>query len=196
MQGILLSLALLGAATTALSAQTPTTPANPTDTTRRADATASAPMPRIVADTGDRAIFLTLDAANTTEIEEAQVALTKASSPRVKAFAQTLVDDHTAVRQAARDLARTSLGEIPSVPPDTTSNAHTAAMQQWANLTGKDFDRAFLEHQVDMHKEVIGDVREQLIPSARSKALKALLQKALPTLESHRRTAEGLSKEQ
>lgn len=223
MQRILLSLAVLCGAATTLAAQTPpapptpqnptpqtprpqtptpqnptqppttpTTPATPTDTTRgRQD-----PMRSTPADTGDRMIYMALESANTGEIEAAQVALTKANSPRVKQFAQTLIDDHTKVRQEARDLQRKENGDMPNMPPDSSSGAHAAAMQQYANLTGRDFDRVFLQNQIDMHKEVIGDVRDRLIPTARSKDLKSLMQKALPSLEAHRRTAESLLKEQ
>ena len=45
-------------------------------------------------------------AANTADIENGKQALSKAQSPDVKQFAQTMITDHTSVNQQAAELAR------------------------------------------------------------------------------------------
>ena len=69
----------------------------------RAQGTAAASAKPAIDDPTIVAIF---DAANTWDIEAAQVALQKSRSKDVRSFAKMMAHDHKAVRQMGRDLAK------------------------------------------------------------------------------------------
>src|SRR5262249_14452734 len=79
-------------------------------------AAGSAPVRAVTArDLDDRAIVGIFDAANTWDIEAAQIATIKSTNPNVTMFANMMIKDHTSVRQLGRDLA-TKLNVTPTPP--------------------------------------------------------------------------------
>src|SRR5690242_21565637 len=65
----------------------------------------------------DATIVAIFDAANTWDIQTAQLAEKKGTTKDVRDFAAMLVHDHTMVRQQGRDLAK-QLGVTPTPPKD------------------------------------------------------------------------------
>lgn len=124
--------------------------------------------------------------ANQLDVTAAEQALEKSSHPEVRRFAQTMVRDHRGViRQAV------ALAERLDVTPagNQTSRALTAqaaeSRRRLANLSGRAFDRAYIEHEVAYHETVITAVRETLIPNTSNEELRELLANVLPALEAH-----------
>ncbi|WP_299397143.1 DUF4142 domain-containing protein [uncultured Gelidibacter sp.] len=48
-----------------------------------------------------------------------------------------------------------------------------------------DFDKIYIDNEVAYHEAVIGAIKNILIPQAKNKELKALLETVLPALETH-----------
>src|ERR687889_256592 len=65
----------------------------------------------------DATIVAIFDAANTYDIETGQLALEKSSNTAVRQLAQQFVNDHRAVRQQGRDLAK-KLSVTPTLPSE------------------------------------------------------------------------------
>ncbi|HET7583556.1 MAG TPA: DUF4142 domain-containing protein [Gemmatimonadaceae bacterium] len=142
----------------------------------------------------DATIVAIFDAANTADIETAQLAAEKATNKDVRALAQQFVHDHTAVRQQGRDLAK-KLGVTPTPPADSSAaKAHAQAMAMLRSKSGADFDRAWLQHEVAYHKAVIDAVTSTLLPAIKNAELKALVVKVAPAFQAHMAAAENLEK--
>jgi putative membrane protein len=140
----------------------------------------------------DAQILAITAAANTAEIEQGRLAQEKAHDPRVRDFGAMMVDHHGEARQDQQKL---------SVEP--TQNADSQRMQRDAEdalrslkqKSGKDFDRAYLQLQIDEHKKVRDELQDKLLPSAKDSGLKAYLEDIKPKIESHLAQAERLQEE-
>ena len=130
------------------------------------------------------------------DVETALLARAQASTQDVQSLAKHVSSDHIAVRQAAFDLAATCKVS-PLLPTSRASAAvdHGKAMATLDALTGKDFDKAYLEHEVAFHRSAIAAVRQLLLPSATCGALKAHFKSVLPALEKHLSQTETLARE-
>lgn len=132
--------------------------------------------------------------ANQNDIEYAKIAVKKATSKDVKQFAQTMINDHQAVIDAAVALAN-KLGVTPEDNPTTQALLDRKAKDlEMLNNTkkGADFDKAYINNEVDYHKFAIDAVKNVLIPNATNAELKSLLQSAVPNFETHLQHAEML----
>src|SRR3954452_14699690 len=131
--------------------------------------------------------------ADNIDIKAGQLALQKSQNPQVKAFAQDMVRDHTAVNEKALALAK-KLGVQPQ--DNDTSRSLTrqaeAETKRLEALNGAAFDKAYADHELTYHRQVNEAVRGTLIPSASNAELKGLLQTGLKIFEGHQQHAEGL----
>lgn len=124
--------------------------------------------------------------ANQVDIDAGKFAATKATNPEVKKFAQTMVTDHSGVNKQAIDLA-TKLGVKPE-DNDTAKSLYDggkANIDNLKTLKGKDFDKAYIDHEVAYHQAVLDAVDKTLIPGAKNEELKALLVKVRPAFVAH-----------
>ncbi len=140
----------------------------------------------------DPTIVAIFDAANTYDVETGSIAVTKGHSKAVRDFAAMLVRDHRNVRAQGRSLAA-SLKVTPTPPRDfALAKAHKAAMASLRNAHGKNFDRVFLQQEVDFHNAVIDAVTTTLLPAIQNAQLKDLVTKVAPAFVAHRDRAQSL----
>ena len=101
-------------------------------------------------------------------------------------FAQLMITDHTGVNKSAVELV-TKLKVTPEDNP-TSQSLKSGGEQNVANLKklkGADFDKAYIDHEVAYHQQVLDAVDKTLIPSAQNAELKALLVKVRPAFVAH-----------
>lgn len=138
----------------------------------------------------DPTIVAIFDAANTWDIETGQLAEKKGTTKEIREFGAMLVHDHTMVRQQGRDLAK-KLGVTPTPPKDfAMAKDHEAAMKELRAAKGKEFDRAFLQHEVNFHKAVIDAVNQTLMPAIQNQQLKDLVARVAPAFQAHMMAAQ------
>jgi putative membrane protein len=141
----------------------------------------------------DAQIAAIVVAANQVDIDAGKFAAAKTSSADVKAFANTMITDHTAVNKSAVELV-TKLKVSPE--ENDTSRSLTAGGQEnlakLRDLSGKAFDKAYVDHEVAYHEQVISALDTVLIPNAQNAELKALLVKVRPAFEAHLAHAKNL----
>ena len=128
------------------------------------------------------------------DIEAAKQALDKSKNKDVRAFAQQMVDDHTAVNNQALALVK-KLNVKPEDNPTSqglTKQAN-ATRDKLANLTGAAFDKAYIENEVTYHKTVNTALSDTLIPNAQNAELKALLESGLGVFQAHQKHAEQIA---
>jgi putative membrane protein len=127
------------------------------------------------------------------DIDADKLALSKAKSLDVKAFAQLMIDDHSGVNEAATELVQRL-----HVTPEANSTSHALQEGGAENLaalkalSGSTFDRAYLEHEIAYHQAVLDAVDTTLTPNAQHAELKALLVKVRPAFVAHLEHAKHL----
>ena len=160
----------------------------------RAQGTAAASAKPAIDDPTIVAIF---DAANTWDIEAAQVALQKSRSKDVRSFAKMMAHDHKAVRQMGRDLAK-KLKVTPTPPGKDFAlyQAHLAAMKTLrATKRGPAFDKAYIDNEVAFHQAVIDAVTTTLLPATQNAELRQLETTVAPNFQAHLLAAKKLQGE-
>jgi putative membrane protein len=121
------------------------------------------------------------------EVQLAQLALTKATSPRVKEYAQSIIDDHTKANEELKTLAQTKNISLPS----TLSEKSQKKYNDLAEKTGADFDEAYSEFMVKDHKEDV-DKFKKAAEKAEDADIKSWAAGKVPVLEQHLSMAESL----
>ena len=125
------------------------------------------------------------------DIDAAQQALKVSKNPDVRAFAESMLKDHTTVNKLALDLVK-KLNVTPT-DNDTSKSlvkAATAKAAELGKLSGAAFDKAYIENEIAYHKTVNGALETVLIPSSSNGELKALLQQGLTIFKGHQQHAE------
>jgi putative membrane protein len=152
---------------------------------------ASSTIPRL----DDATIVAIFDNANTADIETGKLASARGHSKEVRQFGAMLARDHDMVRQQGRDLAK-KLGVTPTPPAgDKSLEDQSAVIRQLSALNGAEFDRAFLQREIQFHKDVIAAIKTTLLPAINNAELKALVVKVAPAFEAHLQMAENLGKQ-
>ncbi len=142
----------------------------------------------------DANIFALLDEANAADSAAGAVAATKGTAAAVRDFGKRMMRDHHQLRVQGQTLAK-KLNVTPAAPPDDAVTPAAQKEMDVLNSTakGKDFDRAYIDAEVDMHKAVLG-----LATTAASQTLTAelknLIQKAAPVIQGHLDLAESIQK--
>lgn len=132
--------------------------------------------------------------AGVIDVEAAKLALSKTKNADVKAFAESMEKDHTAVN----DMALALVKKLNVTPEDNaTSQALTKAAEEkraeLGKLDGAAFDKAYVDNEVAYHKQVNGALETLLIPSAQNGELKGLLETGLKLFQGHQQHAEHIA---
>lgn len=164
----------------------------PAHSSAAGDAAGASRSATIVAVT-DPQIAAIVVAANSVDIEAGKLAQSKTKNKKVREFADSMVRDHTAVNKAAVELV-TKLGVTPE--ENDTSRSLTSSGEQTRTrlsaLSGKAFDRAYIDNEVAYHKLVISALDSTLIPDAQNAELKQTLISVRPSFIAHLQHAEQL----
>jgi putative membrane protein len=133
--------------------------------------------------------------AGNIDIAAGKQALARTHNKAVRAFAQEMVRDHTAVNDKALALVK-KLHVTPEANGTSTglSKQASATLRRLSRLHGRSFDRAYVANEVAYHKTVNGALESTLIPSANNAELKSLLETGLTLFREHQHHAENLAK--
>jgi len=140
----------------------------------------------------DAEIVAITAAANGAEVDQGRLARQKAKDPRVRDFGSMMVDHHG---QAIQEQEKLSLQATQSEESKRLQDDARDALESLKGKRGKEFDRAYLQLQIDEHRKVLRTLKEQLLPAAKDSQLKAYLENLEPKVESHLAQAERLQEE-
>ena len=130
------------------------------------------------------------------DVEAGKLALEKSQNTHVRAFAQRMIVDHTAVNDQALALVK-KLNVTPEDNPTSQSLTEQAeaTRTKLAGLTGAAFDKAYVDNEVAFHKTVNSALSATLLPDAQNSELKSLLQNGLKVFEAHLEHAKRLAQQ-
>ena len=124
--------------------------------------------------------------ADSVDVDYGNLAVKKTKNAQVKAFAETMIRDHTSVNNQATALAK-KLGMTPEAS-DTSKSLQSGGEKEMAKLKameGAEFDKAYIDNEVAYHESVIGALDKVLLPNAKNAELKNLLESGRPVFVSH-----------
>ena len=132
-------------------------------------------------------------AANQGEIDQGNAASTRATNADVRAFARMMVTDHTTALGAVRDTA--SRAAVISMDNDTTSALQRTSRETVTNLatySGAEYDRQYMQTQINLHQWLLTALDQHLIPLARNRDLRSLLETQRVSVAAHLEQARAI----
>lgn len=126
---------------------------------------------------------------NYAEIEAAKIALEKSQNSAVRAFAQKMINDHTASNTELRSIASAKKVELED-DADLANKAKAAILKQ---RDGESFDVAYANNQVTAHRKTIEFYQEA--SKSEDTEVRTFAVAALPKLQHHLKEAEALVNE-
>jgi putative membrane protein len=132
--------------------------------------------------------------ANEGEIALGKLAETKATNAKVKAYAAEMVKDHTQMMKDAHAL----MGKVKATADSTWDDAKDVASNgadKLKELTdkakGADWDKNYIDYQVDAHQKVLGKLQDAAKATTDS-TVSAGLAKATATVQEHLTKAQSI----
>lgn len=155
---------------------------------QRANAPASASLSM---NQSDLRLLAGLAQTHIAEIQTGKLALARTQDREVKAFAQTLVDDHGRALQELQRLAE-SAGLL---LPEGTDLVHRAVTADLGLLSGPDFDRQYLSLFGIADQQSWLELLDQTARGAVNAALRAHARQQLPVATRHLERAQQLARQ-
>jgi putative membrane protein len=120
------------------------------------------------------------------EVQLGQLAVSKASSPSVKKFGQSMIDDHSKGNEELKSLAAQKNITLPA----TLSDKNQKKYDELSAKSGAEFDKAYSKFMVEDHKEDIDEFKKEA-EKGNDPDLKSWALGKVPVLEHHLMMAEA-----
>lgn len=122
------------------------------------------------------------------EINSSQIALEKSPDPKVRKFAQMLIDHHRKTTAATtRAAARAGL----TPPPPALDAGAIASINELQTAPAADFDRIYLAQQVPAHQAAL-DLHTSFSKEGDAAPLRASARSAVPIVRRHLEAAQKM----
>jgi len=121
---------------------------------------------------------------NMAEVKLGELAKQKGSTTEVKNFGQRMIDDHTKANDSLKQLA---VQKSITFPGDVSAT-DKATYDRLSKLSGRAFDRAYLDEMVKGHEKVAASLRHEE-SVGKDPDVKSWASKTLPTVEEHLKMA-------
>ncbi|MFU9138099.1 DUF4142 domain-containing protein [Erwinia tasmaniensis] len=137
---------------------------------------------------GDEKALKDMAQADINEVAAAKIALSKAHSGEVKAFAQQMVDDHGGALTKVQAVAQQKGVALPT-EPDASHKAMAARLEK---QSGGTFDKVYMKNAgTKDHKMVLSTLKSDA-RKIKDPDVKALADAHLPVVEQHLKSAQKL----
>lgn len=142
----------------------------------------------------DANIFYVLDAANKGDSVKGALASAKGTATEIRDFAKMMVRDHHLLRLEGENLAkRLAIQPTPPASDSLPAKLDSAIARLSSATKGRDFDKAYIDHEVAAHREVL-TLATLAMAATQNSEIKNLIQKAAPVIQSHLDKAEVIQK--
>jgi putative membrane protein len=122
------------------------------------------------------------------EVELARLVEKRSRSEAIEGFARRMIEDHGKANERLAVLAK----EAGIDPPQELDPEHRAMHERLAKLSGAEFDRAYIQGQIQDHQKT-AQLLEWEIGSGQDEDLKAFASAALPVVLEHLGTAQDIA---
>jgi putative membrane protein len=124
------------------------------------------------------------------QIQSSQLALSRQPDADTKPFAERMVKDHQQTSTELKNLVNS--GKVPGPLPTSLDADHQKQFDELKFKSGKDFDRAYDQMQLQAHEEAVA-LFEQYSQAGENPDLKEWAVQTLPHLKEHLAMAKELS---
>lgn len=141
----------------------------------------------------DAKIAAVLEVANRGEIEQAELARQRASQDVVRGFATAMITGHgAAAREQSQILEQRGIRPEFNSMADRMMDRGMETQERLRNLEGEAFDRAYMQAQLEQHRELLRMLDQELIPAAQDPQYRAYLEQLRTDVQSHLTSAERI----
>jgi putative membrane protein len=154
----------------------------------RAGTAASALVLSLAAAADEQTFIAQAVQGNLAEIQLSELAVQRADTEHVRKLAQTLRQEHHAMLQRARAVAKSLQVEPPTEPTKEAKGFYDGLAQ----LSSRQFDAAFLSHMVTLHEAEIANYARNT--NSDNDAVASYVADALPRLRAHLSAVEELQR--
>ena len=137
----------------------------------------------------DAAFINTAGTSDLGVLQEAQLAQKTSHNPKVVAFANKLMTDHTQLQDQLTKVATAKNVTLPTAPSDLA----TQQISTLQSLKGRRFDHEFIADQLSDHQQLLQAYQAEA-QSGTDPDVKTFASSGVPVIQSHLDTANALSK--
>jgi putative membrane protein len=140
----------------------------------------------------DANIVSIMNSADRSNIEGGRLAEKHGTGPEVQAFGRQMITDHSAMLEKNKRLSeRFTIEPLSSALNKEVIENHAAALDALKRKSGKEFDRTYINHEIERH-ERLSKLVDKAATTTNHVALKELLRQAEPTLQQHLESARRI----
>lgn len=134
----------------------------------------------------DGQIVKVMQTINRAELQQADMALNRSSSPEVRYLARQIQREHENMTNTLAGLSgATTIDPEDSPLSESIQGQADQIQKRLRNLDGDAFDQAYLRAQAQLHQLALDTIRNDLLPSANEPQLRDMLQASIPGFERH-----------
>jgi putative membrane protein len=148
-------------------------------------ATGASPKP---GETQDAGFIQKAGAGGLAEVELSRMAVGQAESPEVKRFAQQMLDAHISSNKELGLIAARQNQKLPA----QMDNDHLKVRGRLESLSGKEFDRAYVDAMVKDHQKM-ASLLEGAKGTSSDSSVQKFARNTLPVVQEHLQLAESLA---
>lgn len=148
-----------------------------------------------ILDMDDAAIAHAMITVNGIAIETGNLAQSRSSSEKIKAYAEQMAAHHADVSRSVTELA----AKLDLTPHDNAISKELRAdsekdIARLKALDGAEFDKAFIEQNIALHQNTLDSIDNTLMPKVKNQELKALLFNLFEPYSEHLRQAQQIQR--
>lgn len=135
----------------------------------------------------DREFITKAAQSDMTEIQTSQLALQKSQTKAVRDFAQEMIREHT---NSSKELKPIAMSKNVTLPKDIGPE-NKALLASLRKVNGKNFDRAYMQGQVQAHTKTLAEYQKYL-EQGQDQQLKPFAAKISPIVAHHLQMAQSM----
>lgn len=124
------------------------------------------------------------------EVTLGKLAAERATHPQVKEFAQMMVREHQMAGEELRQAA--TAANVQVAPPAEPDGDHKEAVEELSKLSGREFDRKYIDKMVDEHEEAVNEIEKKV--DSENPQIRAWATNALPKVREHLEQAKQIDR--
>ena len=128
----------------------------------------------------DAEFVMKASVGNTFEMEEAKIAVERATDPRLKAYAQKMLADHGDAMKKLSDASAKANAKAEM----TLDKPHQMMVDNLKQFNGTDFDKIYMADQIASHAETVALLSDYK-QNGQNSDLKSWANEALPIVKGH-----------
>ena len=128
---------------------------------------------------------------NQFEILSSQEAIQRAQNPKVKEFAQKMIQDHTQVEKDMKAALKEANMSSSITDPVVLDSDHQEKLDDLKKSDADSFDENYIDAQNEAHEKAV-DLFSDYSKDGENQVLKAFAAKTLPALEMHKQQVDTL----